>query len=98
MPHTVTQPPIPFSGNGLISRACSLEAARSVVTDRALKTGLYIAWLRAHGPATDHAAATHFGWGLSSINSIRNLLGDAVVEDGWVREGSGRKRTRWSAA
>lgn len=76
MPHLDTQPPLPFAGKTPRSRQNSYRAAVSAASSRAVKAAKYLAWLKAVQHATDHGAAEHFGWPLSSICSIRNGLLD----------------------
>ena len=76
MPHTDTQPPLPFAGKTPRSRQNSFRAAVSASVTRKAKAARYLTWLRTVTKATDHGAAEHFGWPLSSICSIRNGLLD----------------------
>lgn len=70
------QPALPFSGKTATSRHCSQQAAAKASLTRAAKARLYLAWLARVEKATDAGAAEHFGWGVSSICSIRNGLFD----------------------
>jgi hypothetical protein len=76
MPHTDSQPSLPWSGKTPHSRQNSYRSAVSAADTRALKSARYLAWLRDVGRATDHGAAEHFNWPLSSVCSIRNGLVD----------------------
>ncbi len=76
MPHTDTQPALPFAGKTPRSRQNSFRAAVSASATRRAKSVRYLTWLLAVTKATDHGAAEHFGWPLSSICSIRNGLLD----------------------
>lgn len=77
MPFTETnqQPELPWSGKVPRSRHNSYKAAVGAQSTRVWKSARYLAWLMDVGKASDHAAAEHFNWPLSSICSIRN---------GWV--------------
>lgn len=99
MPFTDTQPPLPWSGKTPQSRHCSHEAAVTASQTRAWKSGRYLTWLQEVGRATDHGAAEHFNWPLSSICSIRNGLVDrGIVSAVGTCEGRyGKKVTIWSA-
>lgn len=98
MPHVSTHPQLPFSGRSPIARHCSYQAAVRAANGRAQKSMRYLSWLKTVGRASDHEAALHFGWGLSSINSIRNGLGDRVRPAGIKASPFGRrKRTQWEA-
>lgn len=70
------RPSLPYSGRTAVSRACSKAAAKAVSAARVTKTAAYLLWLRDHGPASDHDAREHFGWPMSSVNSIRNGIND----------------------
>lgn len=78
MPYTQTgtQPELPWKGRSPRARRNSHNAAVGAQSTRAWKSGLYLAWLRDVKQASDHAAAEHFNWPLSSICSIRNGLVD----------------------
>ena len=76
MPHTDIQPSLPWSGKTPRSRQCSYDAAVSAAETRVAKSARYLSWLTSVGRATDHGAAEHFNWPLSSICSIRNGLVD----------------------
>jgi hypothetical protein len=76
MPYTDSHPSLPFAGKTPRSRQNSYAAAVSASETRQAKSALYLAWLRKVGKATDHGAAEHFSWPLSSICSIRNGLVD----------------------
>lgn len=76
MPHTDTQPSLPFAGKTPRSRQNSYRAAVGAAPSRVRKAAMYLAWLRDVGKATDHGAAEYFRWPLSSICSIRNGLVD----------------------
>ncbi len=71
----------------------------SAVNTRTLKSEKYLGWLLVVKEATDHGAAEHFGWPLSSICSIRNGLVDrGLVEAVGVCVGRyGKKVTIWRA-
>jgi hypothetical protein len=82
--YTAPPPTLPYSGRTAVSRACSKAAADQAATTRATKTAAYLAWLKAHGPASDHDAQRHFGWPMSSITSIRNGINDRAIAEGEV--------------
>jgi hypothetical protein len=71
----------------------------SAAATRRLKSARYLTWLRSVGRATDHGAAEHFNWPLSSICSIRNGLVDrGLVEAvGTCKGRYGKKVTIWRA-
>ena len=97
MPYT--EQSLPFSGKTPRSRQCSYDAAVSASDTRAAKSARYLAWLRQVGQATDHGAAEHFAWPLSSICSIRNGLVDRglVTAQGVCLGRYGKKVTIWIA-
>lgn len=70
----ITQDGLPFTGRTPRSRQNSYLAAVRAGNDRASKSARYLAWLTSTKGASDHAAALHFAWPLSSVNSIRNGL------------------------
>lgn len=78
MPFTDTgaQPELPWQGKTPRSRQNSYKAAVGAQSTRVWKAAKYLAWLTEVGMATDHGAAEHFNWPLSSICSIRNGLVD----------------------
>lgn len=76
MPHTNSQPSLPYHGKTPRSRQNSHRAAVGAVAARTRKAAMYLAWLREVKKATDHGAQEHFTWPLSSICSIRNGLVD----------------------
>lgn len=98
MPYTDTQPSLPWSGRTPRSRQASYDAAVSAAETRQAKCALYLAWLKQVGQATDHGAAEHFNWPLSSICSIRNLLMDRgmVTALGDCIGRYGKKVTIWT--
>jgi hypothetical protein len=73
---------LPYSGRTALSRECSKAAAKQAAVTRATKTAAYLAWLAAHGPASDHDAQRRFGWPMSSITSIRNGINDRAIAEG----------------
>lgn len=73
---TRTQPELPWQGKVPRSRQNSYQAAVGAQSTRVWKSAQYLAWLRDVQHATDHGAAEHFDWPLSSICSIRNGLVD----------------------
>lgn len=97
MARTPTTPSLPFQGNTLTSRHCSAQAAISAADTRVWKSAQYLTWLLEVGGATDHGAALHFDWPLSSICSIRNGLVDrGLVEVGGTSMGRyGKTVTVW---
>lgn len=99
MPYTDGQPSLPWSGKTATSRHCSERAAVSAAATRQWKSDRYLAWLRSVREATDHGAAEHFNWPLSSICSIRNGLVDrGLVEAVGTCAGRyGKKVTIWRA-
>jgi hypothetical protein len=93
MPYTRTQPELPWQGKTPRSRRNSYDAAVGAQSTRVWKSAQYLAWLRQVGRATDHGAADHFGWPLSSICSIRNGLVDrGLVTD--IGEAMGKHKKR----
>lgn len=96
----MTQSGLPFQGRTVTSRHCSHQAAVSAASTRAWKSGRYLSWLKDVKKATDHFAAEHFGWPLSTVCSTRNGL----VDRGLVRaigscEGRyGKRVTIWGPA
>jgi hypothetical protein len=80
MPHTDTHPSLPFAGKTPRSRQSSYLAAVSASEHRAVKRERYLTWLETVGSATDHGAAEHFDWPLSSVCSTRN----GAVDLGYV--------------
>lgn len=100
MPHTPTTPALPFQGSTLTSRHCSAQAAVTAADTRAWKTDRYMAWLLTVECATDHTAADHFDWPISTICSIRNGLfkrGDIAVHSTEIGK-YGARCTRWKAS
>ncbi len=74
---------LPYSGRTALSRACSKAAADASASTRETKTALYLAWLRANAPASDHDAKRHFDrWPMSTITSIRNGINDRAIAEG----------------
>lgn len=69
----------------------------SATRTRAGKAARYLKWLRSVGKATDHGAAEHFRWPLSSVCSIRNGLVDKgrVTAVGICQGRYGKKVTIW---
>lgn len=74
MAETPTTPALPFQGSTVTSRHCSAMAAVTAADTRKWKSERYLAWLLSVTCASDHAAADHFDWPLSTICSIRNGL------------------------
>ena len=97
MPFTQTQPALPWSGKTSISRHCSHDAAVRASQTRVWKSAQYLAWLQDVQHATDHGAAEHFQWPLSSVCSIRNGLVDRglVTAIGSCDGKYGKKVTIW---
>lgn len=93
------QPDLPFSGKTPRSRQNSYLAAVSASSTRIEKSARYLVWLREVGSATDHGAAEHFDWPLSSICSIRNGLVDrgVVTAIGDCVGRYGKRVTIWAA-
>lgn len=74
----------PFiSGRSSPARHSSFQAAAAVTPSRGAKTARYLELLRRLGPLSDHEAKDLLGVPLSSVNSIRNGLGNQVVACGW---------------
>lgn len=71
----------PARGQG--SHANSREAYRSLGSARSDRTARIIAYLQAHGPATDREIAA--GLGFTDMNSVRPRITEAI-EDGVLRE------------
>lgn len=97
MPHTNTQPALPFASKTSVSRHTSHQAAVGAAAARASKAARYLEWLRGVGLATDWGAAEHFNWPLSSICSIRNGLVDrGLVEVAGITKGRyGKEVALW---
>jgi hypothetical protein len=97
MPYTDSQPPLPWSGKTPRSRQNSHRAAVSAADTRLRKSARYLAWLRTVKKATDHGAAEHFCWPLSSVCSIRNGLVDRglVTAVGDCEGRYGKRVTIW---
>lgn len=72
----------------------SYQAAVRQVSSRAVKTRRYLHYLAVAGPQTDHEAREHFGWPLSSINSIRN----GAIMCGLVQKGSATRPSPYGGA
>lgn len=74
----------------------SYLAAKGEATTRADKSRRYLRYL-SREPVTDHQAAAALGFGLSSINSIRNgLVIAGLVERFGISARSTYKRTTWA--
>ncbi len=89
---------LPFSGSIAITRHASYTGAKAAEQVRAGKTREYLALLKVHGALSDQAVAALTGWGLSSVNSIRNGVAELVEADGYESQIVGSKatkRTRW---
>lgn len=81
--YTAPPPTLPYSGRTALSRECSKAAADASASTRETKTALYLAWLRANAPASDHDAKRHFDrWPMSTITSIRNGINDRAIAEG----------------
>ena len=80
MPYTDTHPSLPWNGKTPRSRQNSYLAAVSASAHRGAKRAQYLTWLETVGSATDHGAAEHFRWPLSSVCSTRN----GAVDLGYV--------------
>jgi len=76
MPHTDTQPSLPFAGKTPRSRQNSHRAAVSASATRRDKAARYLTWLRAVKQATDWGTVDHFQWPMSTVCSVRNGLVD----------------------
>jgi hypothetical protein len=75
----------------------SYLAARGEASTRAEKSARYLRYLAGRENATDHEAAEALGFGLSSINSIRNgLVIAGLVEKAGISVLSTYKRTTWA--
>ncbi len=93
-----TQQGIPWTGAEPASQHASWTGAKAAEPTRAAKTKRYVELLKRHGSLTDQQVATITGWPLSSVNSIRNGLGDLVVVEGFESQVCGSrqtKRIRW---
>lgn len=89
---------LPFSGVIQVSRHASATGAKAAEASRSRKTREYLQLLEERGALSDHAVAALMGWGLSSVNSIRNGVAELVETDGFDAQQVGRKhtkRTRW---
>lgn len=88
---------MPWQGKTSISRHCSHQAAVSAAATRVWKSAEYFDWLKRVGKATDAGADEHFGWGVSSICSIRNGLLDRglVTAIGSCMGAKGKRVTIW---
>jgi hypothetical protein len=97
MPYTDTQPALPWQGKTSHAKHCSHEAAVSASETRVWKSGLYLSWLKQVGKATDEGADEHFGWGRSTICSVRNGLVDRglVTSIGVCKGAKGKQITIW---
>ena len=93
------QPVLPFTGRTQHSRHAGYTGAVVARKSRGVKTQLYLQWLRAHGPATDHEAHECTGLPLATVNSVRNTLMTAgVVTSAGITDGlCGARRTLWRA-
>jgi hypothetical protein len=75
----------------------SYLAAKGEASTRAEKSSRYLRYLASRENATDHEAADALGFGLSSINSIRNgLVIAGLVERLGISILSTYKRTTWT--
>lgn len=89
---------LPFEGAIAVSRHASYTGAKAAAKRRRVKTEQYMALLEAHGALSDQAVAALTGWGLSSVNSIRNAITELVEPEGFDTQQVGQKhtrRTRW---
>lgn len=85
---------LPFSGAIQVSRHASATGAKAAESARAGKTKEYLRLLEERGALSDHAVAALTGWGLSSVNSIRNGVAELVEADGFDTQKVGRKHTK----
>lgn len=95
MPYS--QQNIPFQRGSHSSYTGALSAA----VHRGRQTQRYLELLKTLGARTDHQAATLLHLPLSSVNSIRNGLGDVIVPSGFeeVHVGARKtKRQKWALA
>lgn len=96
----------PVNGRTPQSRHASWTGARAVVETWTARQSAYLQLLRQAGSLTDQEAAALLRWGLSSVNSVRNALGDRIVPDGLdvhtFIDASGQerttRRTKWRVA
>lgn len=97
MPHTDSQPALPFQGKTATSRHTGYLGAVSAAPGREQKRLVYLKWLRTRGPASDQAAADALRYPLASICSIRNGLVDRGLVEvaGTVLGMYGRKVALW---
>jgi hypothetical protein len=86
---------LPISGKTPRSRHASATGALRAAKDRGKLSCAYLELLRVAGPLTDDAASMALGRGLSSICSVRNGLGDLIVDAGSVRTPWKTRRTTW---
>lgn len=87
---------LPISGKTPRSRHHSRSGAEYAAQSRPSLTLAYIALLEACGPMSDQAAAKALGRETNSINSVRNGLGEVIVDSGQVEATPwGTKRTMW---
>jgi hypothetical protein len=97
MPYLDPQLPIPFTGRSPQARHASYSGAKAQAEKFTAKQNCYLEHL--WGPMTDQDMAEYLGWPLSSVNSIRNSLGDLIVADGFVTKhwdnGRTTKRVLW---
>lgn len=94
----ITEVGLPFSGNALEARHASYTGARAAEVRRAGKTKAYLALLASHGALSDQAVAALTNWPLSSVNSIRNGVGELIRPYGFDEAHVGSRitrRTRW---
>lgn len=95
MPYLQTEPKLPFSGRSPRARHRSMQGAESVQGKRGEQTRRYCELLQTCGPLSDHAAALRLSLPLSSVNSIRNDLGNQVQAVGTTLSCFGRKVNTW---
>ena len=88
---------LPVSGKTPRARHASHSGALRASKDRGEVSTAYLNLLRTAGPMSDHAAAKALGRTLSTVNSVRNGLGDLVVDSGEYESSEwGTRRTRWT--
>jgi hypothetical protein len=93
-----TQDGLPFSGRSPLSRHHSAQAATDAARTRGRRSREYLDLLARVGSQgiSDHDASRALGVPLSSINSIRNGLGDVIEVAGSTESPYGaRKITTW---
>lgn len=96
-PDLFSAPPVNGSG---VTLAASRSGAMAVVETWTARQSAYLQLLRNAGSLTDKEAAALLKWDVSSVNSVRNALGERITTDGYdeqfitLADGRRRKTTR----